>query len=102
MGLPPKAPTARTTPRPAQPAEPVTIPAPAVTPPPEALPPVSAEEKAARLVIARYRQRLDWATHVPDFEDLFKDGLSDLGLPPPRRGIGLRALVDSMMLEHKK
>jgi RNA polymerase sigma factor (sigma-70 family) len=65
-------------------------------------PPVSAEEKFARQIIARHRQRMDWAMHVPEFEPFFKQGLSQLGLPPPRRGIGLRGLVDSMMLEAKK
>jgi RNA polymerase sigma factor (sigma-70 family) len=60
------------------------------------------EEKSSRQTIARHRQRLDWAMHVPEFEPLFREGLRELGLPPPRRGIGLRALVDSMMLESKK
>ncbi len=40
--------------------------------------------------------------HVPEFEPFFREGIKELGLPPPRRGIGLRALVDSMMLEAKK
>jgi len=66
------------------------------------LPPISAEERAARQAITRHRQRLHWSMHVPEFEPFFKDGLQKLGLPPPRRGIGLRALVDSMMLEAKK
>ncbi|HVU39344.1 MAG TPA: sigma-70 family RNA polymerase sigma factor [Opitutales bacterium] len=70
-----------------------------------ATPPVfaqSPEERAARQAIARHRSRLDWAMHLPEFEPFFKEGLKQLGLPPPRRGIGLRALVDSMMLEAKK
>jgi RNA polymerase nonessential primary-like sigma factor len=66
------------------------------------LPPISAEERAARQAITRHRQRMNWSMHVPEFEPFFKEGLEKLGLPPPRRGIGLRALVDSMMLEAKK
>lgn len=64
--------------------------------------PLSPEELLARKNIARHREQLDWALHVPEFEPLFKPGLDELGLPIPRRGIGLRALVDSMMLEAKK
>ncbi len=64
--------------------------------------PQSEEERLARQAIARHRQLLDWAMHVPEFEPFFKEGLKMLGLPPPRRGIGLRALVNSMMLEAKK
>ncbi len=93
--------------------EPDVMPVPAAAPAPApalaapvveapAFPPVSAEEKTARRTIVRYRQRMDWALHVPEFELFFKEGLEQLGLPPPRRGIGLRALVDSMMLEAKK
>ncbi len=67
-----------------------------------AFPPLSPEELLARKNIARHREQLDWALHVPEFEPLFKPGLEDLGLPIPRRGIGLRALVDSLMLEAKK
>jgi len=63
---------------------------------------ISPEERAARQAITGHRQRLNWSLHVPEFEPFFKDGLEKLGLPPPRRGIGLRALVDSMMLEAKK
>jgi len=62
----------------------------------------SQEERQARQMIARHRQRLDWAMHLPEFEPFFKEGLKELSLPPPRRGIGLRGLVDSMMLEAKK
>ncbi len=81
---------------------PTPTPAPVAQTPPEPLPPLSPEEKAARRVIARYRQRLDWAMHIPAFEPHFHDGLVAVGLPIPRRGIGLRALVDSLMLESKK
>ncbi|HTB62986.1 MAG TPA: hypothetical protein VK737_05300, partial [Opitutales bacterium] len=36
-----------------------------------AFPPVSAEEKTARRTIVRYRQRMDWALHIPEFELFF-------------------------------
>jgi RNA polymerase nonessential primary-like sigma factor len=82
---------------------PLKKPSPVAEPPaPGTGPAISPEEATARTVIARYRQRLDWAMHVPEFEPLFKTGLEDVGLPVPRRGIGLRALVDSLMLESKK
>jgi RNA polymerase sigma factor (sigma-70 family) len=71
---------------------------PPVLVPPSLLP----EELDARKTIAHHREQLDWALHVPEFEPLFEQGLNELGLPIPRRGIGLRALVDSMMLEAKK
>jgi RNA polymerase sigma factor (sigma-70 family) len=82
-------------------------PPPSASPPPPPIeatpyPPIAPEEKSARQTIARHRQRMDWALHVPEFESFFKEGLTHLGLPPPRRGIGLRGLVDSMMLEAKK
>jgi len=106
MGVCPKTPVARSTPSPGIiDTVPDVVPVPPVeTASAEAfmLPPISAEERTARQTIARHRQRLDWAMHVPEFEPFFKQGLEELGLPPPRRGIGLRALVDSMMLEAKK
>ena len=105
MGVCPKTPVERSDPTPAQPAmTPDIVPVPEVSLCPEAtpLPPISMEERVARQAITRHRQRLNWSMHVPEFEPFFKEGLEKLGLPPPRRGIGLRALVDSMMLEAKK
>jgi RNA polymerase sigma factor (sigma-70 family) len=110
MGVCPKTPVVPRTPHAADLAmEPESVPVPAsalsndpVTTAETPFPPISAEEKFARQTIARHRQRMDWAMHVPEFEPFFKEGLNALGLPPPRRGIGLRGLVDSMMLEAKK
>ncbi len=110
MGVCPKTPVLRPSPGASHETEPVAAPAPLPLPASEcAAPvatvppaPVSLEERIARQTIVRYRQRLVWAMHVPEFEPFFKQGLEQLGLPPPRRGIGLRALVDSMMLEAKK
>jgi len=104
MGVCPKTPVERPNPPLAPLLVPDVLPAPEAAACPDAspLPPISAEERAARQAITRHRLRLDWSLRVPEFEPFFKEGLEKLGLPPPRRGIGLRALVDSMMLEAKK
>lgn len=106
MGVCPKTPVLARTPDDASaaPSEITPVPAmPAAVEPVVHVPtPQSPEERAARQAITRHRQRLDWAMHLPEFEPFFREGLKQLGLPPPRRGIGLRALVDSMMLEAKK
>jgi RNA polymerase sigma factor (sigma-70 family) len=105
MGVCPKTPVAPPDPALAPPAmAPDPVPVPEVSECPEGAPfqQISQEERAARQAITGHRQRLNWSLHVPEFEPFFKDGLEKLGLPPPRRGIGLRALVDSMMLEAKK
>ena len=111
MGVCPKTPALPLHPAASHLTEPDVIPAPLPLPVAESAPvgldavppvPVSTEERVARQTIVHYRQRLIWALHVPEFEPFFKEGLEQLGLPPPRRGIGLRALVDSMMLEAKK
>jgi len=107
MGVCPKTPVVSRSPDdvPATASETTPVPAaPAAVEPPIVYIPAtqSLEERSARQTITRHRQRLDWAMHLPEFEPFFKEGLVQLGLPPPRRGIGLRALVDSMMLEAKK
>ncbi len=105
MGVCPKTPVLARTPDdvPAAPSEIVPVPvAPAALEAETPHLPQTTEERTARQAITRHRQRLDWAMHLPEFEPFFKEGLKQLGLPPPRRGIGLRALVDSMMLEAKK
>ncbi|MGF1449205.1 MAG: sigma-70 family RNA polymerase sigma factor [Opitutales bacterium] len=61
-----------------------------------------AGEAACRLFIRRHRGHLDWVLRLPCFEPLLAHGLKSLRLPLPRRGIGLRAVVDSLALEHKK
>jgi RNA polymerase nonessential primary-like sigma factor len=98
MGVLPKTP--RRSPSPAK----VIERAPSGAIPPLLVPPqlLSPEEIFARKTVARHREHLDWAMHVPAFEPFFQQGLEELSLPVPRRGIGLRALVDSMMLESKK
>jgi len=106
MGVCPKTPVISRSPDDLPATAPETTPVPvapaSVEPPVFVHAPQSPEERFARQMIARHRQRLDWAMHLPEFEPFFKEGLIQLGLPAPRRGIGLRALVDSMMLEAKK
>lgn len=58
-------------------------------------------ERACRRIISRHRQRVDWVLHVPEWEPLFAEGLVALDLPQPRRGINLRAVLDSLLLESK-
>lgn len=58
-------------------------------------------ERACRRVIARHRAKVDWMLRVPQWEELFGEGLVALGLPQPRRGINLRAVLDSLLLENK-
>ena len=58
-------------------------------------------ERACRGIIAAYRRSLDWVLHLPMWETLHEDGLRELGLPQPRRGINLRSVVDSLLLENK-
>jgi len=102
MGVVPKPPSPKRLqdpPRPAE-AENVSPPSdPTLTTPAVA---ISSSERSARQTIVRYRQSLDWVLHVPEFERPFEQGLNVLGMPEPRRGIGLRALLDSMMIEAKK
>lgn len=61
-----------------------------------------AGEEACRHFITRHRGHLDWVLRLPCFEPLLVHGLKALRLPQPRRGIGLRAVVDSLALEYKK
>lgn len=58
-------------------------------------------ERACRRIIARHRRKVDWMMHIPEWEQLFLYGLMDLELPQPRRGINLRAVLDSLPLESK-
>ncbi len=58
-------------------------------------------ERACRRIIARHRQRIDWMLHIPDWEGHYGEGLVALSLPQPRRGINLRAVLDSLLLENK-
>lgn len=59
-------------------------------------------ERLCRKTISRHRIQIDYLLHVPEFEDLYLPGLEDLALPLPRRGINLRALLDSLLVEYKQ
>jgi len=69
------------------------------TDPASALP--AAEEKAARGVVAAHRARLNWLLRVPEWAELFEQGVAVLGLPGRRQGIRLEAALDALALEHK-
>lgn len=60
-----------------------------------------AELVEARSVVASYRRRLEWILRVPEFEPLIELGVEELGLPRRRQGIGFRAAVDALALQHK-
>ncbi len=59
-------------------------------------------ERLCRKTISRHRIQVDYLLHVPEFEDLYLTGLEELSLPLPRRGINLRALLDSLLVEYKQ
>lgn len=61
----------------------------------------SLEEVVARQIIASYRNRLDWILRIPEWEPLFVKGLLALELPGPRKGIGLRAALNALLIENK-
>ena len=68
---------------------------------PEILNAKNVSDRACWQVIARHRKNLDWMLHVPEWEPFFEKGLGVLGLPQPRRGIRLRGVLDSLLLESK-
>jgi len=59
------------------------------------------EETVARQIIASYRQRLEWILLLPELESLFAEGLEELQLPGPRKGIGLRPALSALLIENK-
>ncbi len=61
----------------------------------------SLKECLARSVIVSHRRKLEWLTHIPEFEELFAQGLDILELPGPRQGIGLRPSINALLLENK-
>src|SRR5690625_859806 len=61
----------------------------------------SLEEVVSRRIIASYRKRLDWILRIPEWEPLFEKGLQTLELPGPRKGIGLRAALNALLIENK-
>ncbi len=71
------------------------LPLPRLDPPPASLP------SGARAVVARFRGRLDWVLTVADWEGLFAVGVEALGLPGRRQGVGGRAALMALPLEHK-
>jgi len=58
-------------------------------------------ERVCRCVIAGHRKKIDWILRIPQWEKVYGRGLTELGLPQPRRGINLRAVLDSLLIEHK-
>lgn len=58
-------------------------------------------ERSCRKIIARYRKRVDWMLTIPQWEALYAQGLIEKNLPQPRRGINLRSVLESLLLEHK-
>ncbi len=58
-------------------------------------------ERACRRIITHYRGHVEWIIRIPEWETLFAEGLVALDLPQPRRGINLRSLLDTMLLEQK-
>lgn len=60
-----------------------------------------AEERVARGIVAAHRARLDWLMRVPEWADLYEQGIAVLGLPGRRQGIRLEAALDALPLEHK-
>jgi RNA polymerase sigma factor (sigma-70 family) len=61
----------------------------------------SPEETVSRKVVAEYRQRLDWMLRIPQWESLLAEGLEELALPSPRKGIGLRPALNALLIENK-
>ncbi|WP_309399457.1 sigma-70 family RNA polymerase sigma factor [Cerasicoccus maritimus] len=59
-------------------------------------------ERLCRKTISRHRVQVDYLLHVPDWDALYQPGLEDLSLPLPRRGINLRSLLDSLLVEYKQ
>lgn len=62
---------------------------------------VCMEEMQARAFIERYRRRLTWLLHIPEWEELFAEGLESLHLPGASQGINLRGRLNALPLTHK-
>lgn len=62
---------------------------------------VCVEEMQARAFIERYRRRLTWLLHIPEWEGLFAEGLESLHLPGASQGINLRGRLNALPLTHK-
>lgn len=57
--------------------------------------------QVSRRIIARYREKLLWMLHVPEWAELLEQGLKILELPGPRKGISLQGALDSLAIENK-
>lgn len=62
---------------------------------------LSVEETVCRRIIADYRVKLDYFLMLPCMEAVYEEGLSELDLPGPRKGIGLRAALSALLLENR-
>lgn len=69
--------------------------------PREKSPAVCLEEMQARAFIERYRRRLTWLLHIPEWEGLYEEGLESLHLPGASQGINLRGRLNALPLTHK-
>ncbi len=59
------------------------------------------EETVCRRIIPSYRRKLDYILMLPELEGLLLEGLEALDLPGPRKGIGLRASLNALLMENK-
>jgi len=59
------------------------------------------EETVCRRIIAAYRCKLEYILMLPELEEAFVEGLQALELPGPRKGIGLRASLNALLMENK-
>ncbi len=61
----------------------------------------SLEESVCRRIIAAYRRKLEYILMLPELEEAFVGGLRALELPGARKGIGLRAALNALLMENK-
>jgi RNA polymerase sigma factor (sigma-70 family) len=59
------------------------------------------QESVSRQAIASYRHRLEWVLRIPELEEQYAQGLEELKLPGPRKGIGLRPALNALLIENK-
>jgi RNA polymerase sigma factor (sigma-70 family) len=55
----------------------------------------------ARRIVVSCRRRLDWMMMLPDLESLLEEAVAELELRGRRQGIGLRAALEALPIEHK-
>ncbi|MEX2382715.1 MAG: sigma-70 family RNA polymerase sigma factor [Opitutales bacterium] len=58
-------------------------------------------EAVCRRVIVAYRNKLEFILMIPEWEPIFLEGLKELNLPGPRKGIGLRPALNALLIENK-